>query len=475
MDLNKLPPDVDIDLIFGIDEDSAANNPSYCTQHAPTTVEGPSVSDIRLSLEETHIGVQETENAHDGHDGGQGIENAADGHGDAENNLSQPDEVEVWSTPEGPYTGKTFESLEEARLYYNSYAKRKGFSVRTNTSRRGLTGSMEKVQFVCNKEGKGKVKSDGSAAKALADSKSDDSEQDHDQYEEAITAAKGSKKRKRETMVYTQCKARMVVKQIGARWHIIYFIGEHNHDLITKPSLTKFLRSHKGIPPEEKKLIRLMHGSNIESGRIMQLMTEFYGSRKLVPYETKDVHNFRFTNLSVDLGKIAREASNSDDACAIVNQHIVMMNRELQELKKKRRKKSSTTPGSNGGPAAAANGSNGGAATENDAATSASASAPTNTATAVPTAATLTDTNATVPDPINLQDASIPGTSGLVGNPPKSAVKGRKKSKRLSNGMNAQPKRKKRCSVCNSDQHTAPKCPNKIEKRCPAKEINLFI
>lgn len=61
----------------------------------------------------------------------------------------------------------------------------------------------------------------------------------------------------------------------------------------------------------------------------------------------------------------------------------------------------------------------------------------------------------------NLHDASIPGSSMLVQNPPKSAVKGRNKSKRLSNGMNAQPKSKKKCSRCGSNEHTTPRCPSK--------------
>ena len=96
-------------------------------------------------------------------------------------------------------------------------------------------------------------------------------------------------------MLHTDCKARMVVKMIGDRWHVIYFAPDHNHDLVVKPSLKKFMRSHKGIPREKKKFIALLHGCNLSTGRIMQLMNEFYGSAQLVPYEGKDVGNFRST------------------------------------------------------------------------------------------------------------------------------------------------------------------------------------
>jgi hypothetical protein len=64
---------------------------------------------------------------------------------------------EVWSTPLIPYTGQTFSSKEEAREYYNCYAKGIGFSIRTSTTRLSTTTrEQRKVTYVCNKEGHGK-------------------------------------------------------------------------------------------------------------------------------------------------------------------------------------------------------------------------------------------------------------------------------------------------------------------------------
>jgi len=76
---------------------------------------------------------------------------------------------------------------------------------------------------------------------------------------------------------------------------VIYFAPDHNYDLVVKPSLKKFMRSHKGIPREKKEFIALLHGCNLSTGRIMQLMNEFYGSAQLVTYEGKDVGNFHST------------------------------------------------------------------------------------------------------------------------------------------------------------------------------------
>ena len=105
----------------------------------------------------------------------------------------------------------------------------------------------------------------------------------------------GGRKRKREKLLHRDCKGRMVVKMICDRWHVIYFAPDHNHELVVKPSLKKFMRSHKGIPREKKEFIALLHGCNLSTGRIMQLMNEFYGSAQLVPYEGKDVGNFHST------------------------------------------------------------------------------------------------------------------------------------------------------------------------------------
>ncbi|KAJ1266111.1 hypothetical protein BS78_08G126200 [Paspalum vaginatum] len=226
MDLNEPPSDFDYDFLEGL-------NPLFCTQVTPTHHDVPSVSDVRQSLKDTRLEEDD-----------------------------QPEHVvdEVWSTPPIPYTGLSFATTEEASEYYNSYSKKVGFSVRTNTSRLGaLTRKLHKLEF------------GGVEKKKKLD---------------------GGKKRKREKMKYTDCKARMVVKLIEGRWQVIYFVPEHNHDLVVKPSLKKFLRSHKGIPTEEKQFIVMLHGCNLPTGRILQLMNEFYGSAQQVPYEGKDISNF---------------------------------------------------------------------------------------------------------------------------------------------------------------------------------------
>lgn len=44
----------------------------------------------------------------------------------------------------------------------------------------------------------------------------------------------GGKKRQREKMTRTGCKSRIVVNLIDERWHVTYFMADHNHHLVVK-------------------------------------------------------------------------------------------------------------------------------------------------------------------------------------------------------------------------------------------------
>ena len=94
-------------------------------------------------------------------------------------------------------------------------------------------------------------------------------------------------------MKYTSCRARMLIKFNGNKWFVKQFIADHNRSLVDKPSLAKFLRSHAGIPKEEVEFLKLLHDCNLETSRMMQLMSELYGSAHSVPYHEKHVSNLR--------------------------------------------------------------------------------------------------------------------------------------------------------------------------------------
>jgi hypothetical protein len=233
MDLNKLPPDLDEDFLDAFDFDYMTSNPTLCTQVStnpevpqpndehvnqqslpsiskdgqaglaerdPAVSEEvlPTICEIRLSFEQTRI---EDRN---------------------EDSTTNPivaevveEEEEVWSTPEMPHNGMSFATLDEAKEYYNSYAKGTGFSIRTNMSRQSaITREKQKVQFVCNKEGFGRKRR---VAAQLVDAitcysnndeveEEDTAQEEEDEQVEKRKKLDGCKKRKREKMVYTTAR-----------------------------------------------------------------------------------------------------------------------------------------------------------------------------------------------------------------------------------------------------------------------------
>ncbi|CAN6296618.1 unnamed protein product [Urochloa humidicola] len=321
MDLNQLPPEFDYDFL-----DLSNGNPSYCTQpvldytgllpnldpidvvgskeylvanetatHGTVAVGGGTESVVVDNQENGLLAVNNASTNISGqyvYDDGNDIT-----HIDA---MEEDIDDQVWCTPPIPYTGQTFASKKEARDYYNAYAKRVGFSIRAGTTRlTTITREQRKVTYVCNKEGYGrKGKEDNtngdSEEEELVEEVSED-ENTTDGAEKKRKKMDGGKKHKREKTKHTNCKAKLVLNLIGERWQVTQFAPEHNHELILKPSPKKFLRSHKGIPQEEKQFIILLHDCNLSTGRIMQLINEFYGSAQVVPYEGKDVSNFRST------------------------------------------------------------------------------------------------------------------------------------------------------------------------------------
>lgn len=78
-------------------------------------------------------------------------------------------EVEDLQTPnndverfEAPSSETSFETIEEARKYYEDYGRQKGFWICTRTSSKGQNRSNEvtSMLFVCAKEGKYVVKTE---------------------------------------------------------------------------------------------------------------------------------------------------------------------------------------------------------------------------------------------------------------------------------------------------------------------------
>ncbi|KAE8799009.1 Jasmonic acid-amido synthetase JAR2 [Hordeum vulgare] len=181
--------------------------------------------------------------------------------------------TEAYSTPKAPDGTMKFDTLEDAIAHYKLYALRNGFVIRTEYTRTREENTMTRALVVCGKYDKPKQNKEG---------------------EQDVQNPKGiMKKRKRGKIVSTECPAHLYLKHTYAWWRVGSFEDNHNYPLIRKPSLTKFLASHRHIPKEEVDFLWILHECNIKTARQMQPISWFYDDPNVVPYTTQDLANQR--------------------------------------------------------------------------------------------------------------------------------------------------------------------------------------
>uniref|UniRef100_A0A2P2IVI3 Protein FAR1-RELATED SEQUENCE n=1 Tax=Rhizophora mucronata TaxID=61149 RepID=A0A2P2IVI3_RHIMU len=169
-----------------------------------------------------------------------------------------------------PYEGMEFESEEAAKAFYNSYARRVGFSTRVSSSRRSRRdGAIIQRQFVCAKEG----------FRNLNEKRTKDREI----------------KRPR-TITRVGCKASLSVKmQDSGKWVVSGFIREHNHELVP-PDQVHCLRSHRQISGPAKTLIDTLQAAGMGPRRIMSALIKEYGGISKVGFTEVDCRNYMRNN-----------------------------------------------------------------------------------------------------------------------------------------------------------------------------------
>ncbi|XP_077226730.1 protein FAR1-RELATED SEQUENCE 5-like isoform X2 [Tasmannia lanceolata] len=140
-------------------------------------------------------------------------------HDVAEENKMEEHSVKMdLTTSEGeePLIGMEFESQNDARLFYNAYARRVGFGTRISYSHRSRRDrKLIAQQYVCVKEG-------------------------------FCVSKEGATKQPRSS-TRIGCKASMTVKKINpGKWVVKSFEKDHNHELAS-PTEVQFLRSHRDM------------------------------------------------------------------------------------------------------------------------------------------------------------------------------------------------------------------------------------
>ena len=178
--------------------------------------------------------------------------------------------------PEGdpdlePYENMEFESEEAAKAFYNSYARRVGFSTRVSSSRRSRKdGAIIQRSFVCAKEG----------FRNLNEKRTKDREI----------------KRPR-TITRVGCKASLSVKiqDSSGKWVVSGFVKEHNHELVP-PDQVHCLRSHRQISGPAKTLIDTLQAAGMGPRKIMSALIKEYGGISKVGFTEVDCRNYMRNN-----------------------------------------------------------------------------------------------------------------------------------------------------------------------------------
>ena len=150
----------------------------------------------------------------------------------------------------------------------------------------------------------------------------------------------------------------------------------------------------------------------------------------------------RQANLSMDFASLARVASGSDAGAAILRKHMRAVRTELNHFNKTKKKKQKVTAPPMAGPAP-----------------------PQSRGTAHPGHIVATTTGPMAPNSGAQTTTGSSWSTPIVGvpkDPPKSTTKGCAKSKRLQSALELHPKRKNKCSFCNSSEHNAANCPGRL-------------
>ncbi|KAF5747264.1 protein FAR1-RELATED SEQUENCE 5-like [Tripterygium wilfordii] len=171
-----------------------------------------------------------------------------------------------------PFQGMEFDSEQAARIFYNSYARRFGFSTRVSVYQRSRRdGSIICRQIVCSREGFRRCSNDNPS------------------------------KRQR-TITRVGCKAQMTVKkQTSGKWAVTKLVKEHNHELVP-PDKVHCLRSHRHVSGPARSLIDTLQAAGMGPSGVMSVFIKESGGVSNVGFTKVDCQNYMSSSRQRTLG-----------------------------------------------------------------------------------------------------------------------------------------------------------------------------
>ncbi|KAB2002651.1 hypothetical protein ES319_D11G079800v1 [Gossypium barbadense] len=181
-----------------------------------------------------------------------------------------------------PTLDMEFISEDDARNFYNAYAKQTGFSIRVNSYYRSKKDNLIiSREFCCSKEGFRR-----------------------DKHSRKTDSGDDTKRRRARPITREGCKALMTVrKRENGKWYVAKLEKNHNHELVI-PAMRHFLRSHKEEDDPKKSLNGTIGSMGVGLNASVNVLPEDYNSFGKLGFAAQNNVNFirrgRLSNFGVD-------------------------------------------------------------------------------------------------------------------------------------------------------------------------------
>ncbi|XP_010689388.2 protein FAR1-RELATED SEQUENCE 11-like isoform X2 [Beta vulgaris subsp. vulgaris] len=166
-----------------------------------------------------------------------------------------------------PFVGQTFQSEEEARVFYDNYARLHGFSIKRDRTKK-KDGKMVRRDFYC-----------------------------HRSRTQPLKNLDPNKEQRNRVSTKCNCNAHLRVKLrrnneiFPEEWHVTTFTQEHNHPLLSR-SQVRFLPANRMISQEDEKRILLLKEAGLAVRQIIRVLElEKDVEHGELPFLEKDIRN----------------------------------------------------------------------------------------------------------------------------------------------------------------------------------------
>jgi hypothetical protein len=169
-----------------------------------------------------------------------------------------------------PILGMEFTSEDDARNFYNAYAKQTGFSIRVNSYYRSKKdNSIISREFCCSKEGFRR-----------------------ERHAKRIDLGEDTKRRRARPITREGCKALMTVrKRDNGKWYVAKIEKNHSHELVT-PAMRQFLRSQKQECDPRKSLSNSFSSPGMSLNGPVNVLTEDSNSSGKMVFNAQNAVNY---------------------------------------------------------------------------------------------------------------------------------------------------------------------------------------